>query len=128
MKLSKEQINALANKVYNDLKAAHDKKIKPFVLSNLNEIQIKRELNKYKEVFKLIDEGIIADFSIPNSGYYKNEISLKKSLIIKIEHKYKNEQFFKINMSEIVNSIILNTIEAKDLNDLITKLNKEFSK
>lgn len=128
MKLSREQVNALANKVYSDLKAAHDKKVKPFVLSKLDEVKIKEELRKYQEVFKLIDSGLINDFSVKGQGYFTDENQLRKKIICKIETEYKSKQSFSVNKNDVINSIILNTIESKDLNELITKLNKEFSK
>ena len=121
MKLDKQQIDALASKIKSELDIQFNTTIKEHndKINESNEYINFETENKIALKFKqLFDDNNI-------DGYYCRQIisELKDKYFKK---KYQKEKSF--DYYQIKNSIILNTIECDNLDSIIEKIKKEFSK
>jgi len=127
MKLTKNQIDALANKFYNEIKIELDKKL-----------QIKKDekLKEYKEVYdksiKVLKDNTFINNVIINIkiGKNTNNITLYPKDTFKdfinnyIFNRLVNDD--KISISQIRQDIILATIDSASLDDIMKKLSNKY--
>lgn len=112
MKLSKQQVEVLASKLYNQQEERIKSEI-DFLLENEKE-NLHKEATRISELCKQIPK----DFLFYNSATYDTILdTLQKSL----KQDYKNSVWHK-RKSEFESDIVLATIDAKDLNELYEKL------
>lgn len=116
LKLTKQQIDAIINTVSSkrDLEIKNENEI----LYKKEENRIKEELVKFEEKYDKIDKSILKIFEMGYRNSKKEIISRFKESIF----KYKKSELKPINKESLRNSIILESINAKDLNELCKKL------
>jgi hypothetical protein len=124
MKLNKEQIKALVNKISVEIKEQVNLKNEKIINLKENKKKIEKIIAIYKPALNLIEQGLIQQCSI----LYKSKlysIHNEKDFIKYIENKeidLVKEPF----LYEIENSIILNTIECDNLDQLIERIKNEY--
>jgi hypothetical protein len=140
LKLNKQQIEALASKIYKKIAdpiIEHNKKITSH--EHLYPL-IKKEFLQYKDVFKLIEKRIIVGFEIRINGsnYYINSPTIEEEIkIVLDENRFNNLRNYIIKLfkkkeisvtkNEIINDIILETIECDSLDQLIETITAKYS-
>lgn len=127
MKLTKNQIDALANKFYNEIKIELDKK---------HQIEKDKKLEQYREVYDksikiLKDNNFINNISINlKIGKNTHNISLyPKYTFNDFTDNYTFNRLCKdneISISQIKEDIILATIDSASLDDIMKKLSIKY--
>ena len=127
MKLTKNQIDALANKFYNDIKIELDKK---------QEFEKEKKLKQYKDVYnkgvKILKDNNFINCIEVNCKIGKNThpISLyAKSTFKEFTDNYIFKHLFKDNeasIDKIKEDIILATIDSKSVDDIMKVLTNKY--
>lgn len=127
MKLTKNQIDALANKFYNEIKIELDKK---------HQIEKDKKLEQYREIYDksikiLKDNNFINNISISlKIGKNTHNISLySKYTFNDFTDNYIFNRLCKddeISISQIKEDIILATIDSASLDDIMKKLSIKY--
>ena len=121
MKLSNQQITALASRVYNDINSKRNK-ANAEILNKNNKITSK--------LLSTAARNILEDYFKITSPQY-TQSSINSYIDSYIKNKYRDKllplQSNVISQKNIENEIIIETIECENLDELITKITKKFS-
>ena len=124
MKLNKEQIKALANKILAEIKEQVNLKNEKITNLKENRKKIDKIMSIFEPAFELQEKEII-NISCYNYKDEKVYASTKESLREKLERKELDLISLPV-LYQIENSIILNTIECDNLDELIERIKNEF--
>lgn len=124
MKLNKEQIKALANKILAEIKEQVNLKNEKITNLKENKKKIDKIMSVFEPAFELEKKEIINI----SSFRYKNE-NIYASTEERLRKKLEEKELDLISLPmlhQIENSIILNTIECDNLNELIERIKNEY--
>lgn len=127
MKLNNTQINALASKLYKEI--IEERKSLSVTKDNFLRELSQSELADYKEFMKFLEKPTFKKMDDFLKGFYSHKSSEEvKSIIINkfINNINSKRKFKSISEIDIRNAIILKTIECDNLEDIISKIKKEF--
>ena len=124
MKLNKEQIKALANKILAEIKEQVNLKNEKITNLKENRKKIDKIMSTFEPAFELQEKEII-NISCYNYKDEKVYASTKESLREKLERKELDLISLPV-LYQIENSIILNTIECDNLDQLIERIKNEY--
>jgi hypothetical protein len=124
MKLNKEQIKALANKILAEIKEQVNLKNEKITNLKENKKKIDKIMSVFEPAFELEKKEIINI----SSFRYKNE-NIYASTEERLRKKLEEKELDLISLPmlhQIENSIILNTIECDNLDQLITNIKNQY--
>jgi hypothetical protein len=124
MKLNKEQIKALANKILAEIKEQVNLKNEKITNLKENKKKIDKIMSVFEPAFELEKKEIINI----SSFRYKNE-NIYASTEERLRKKLEEKELDLISLPmlhQIENSIILNTIECDNLDQLIERIKNEY--
>lgn len=146
MKLNKQQIEVIVSKIYNNKKEQVDKlvestkqkeidkyygiyksKIRPSIVNELKKSTSKyiRKDSSFRLNIDEVSKEIGLDLNIGYYSHFENIGDIDKSFISNISSKVVSQltsDNFKVTRQDIYNLVVLSTIDAKDLEDLIKKV------
>lgn len=128
MKLNNSQINALAEKIHNQI----DTEIKKskVTLENFQTFFNSQQAKEYKEVKKFLSNK---SFTLIDKMRGLKESRTSSDLLNSVNCKFVNDMnssknYKYITLKDVKNAIVLKTIECKDLDSIIDSVKKEFLK
>ena len=124
MKLNKEQIKALANKILAEIKQEIILKNEKIINLKENRKKIDKIMSTFEPAFELQESNII-NISFYNYKDEKIYAYTKESLREKLE-KRELDLIQMPSSFDIENAIILNTIECDNLDELIERIKNEY--
>jgi hypothetical protein len=124
MKLNKEQIKALANKILAEIKEQVNLKNEKITNLKENRKKIDKIMSTFEPAFELQESNII-NISFYNYKDEKIYAYTKESLREKLE-KGELDLIQMPSSFDIENAIILNTIECDNLDQLIERIKNEY--
>lgn len=124
MKLNKEQIKALANKILAEIKEQVNLKNEKITNLKENRKKIDKIMSIFEPAFELQESNII-NISFYNYKDEKIYAYTKESLREKLE-KRELDLIQMPSSFDIENAIILNTIECDNLDELIERIKNEY--
>jgi len=125
MKLNKTQISALANKFYGEIKGDIDKKNKEVRLKSIE--KFRPDYNKGVELLK--DNDFLSQIHIKISKDYSVHLNRKdtfESYTKAYNFNYILDKKIEIKLSDIEQNIILATIDAQSIEDIMKTLKSKY--
>ena len=119
MNLTKQQIEALATKVQSKLKEEAEQEYERKI--SLHKKAINKEYEKGVKILDGLPDSILA--VIPNYGSLPKREEIKKRLFTNIVNEYNIEKPKTKSKQEIVDEILIASIDSTDLTALLKKLN-----
>jgi len=125
MKLNQQQVEALIDKIYDDLSAKKEKKYDKKVSECIMNLGLAAKAAEIRKAYRLIPNEMIANYgkkSYTNTEVAEilaNKILLKLGYCRGVSYDVKNK---------IRSEIVLGTLNAKDVNELIKNVTGKLSK